>query len=149
MKWDSLEYDKEVQRFLDKSRLCIFSKRVENVCPPWIKYLSEMYEPGSKSACPSCGCLHGDRHEVSIIRLDTEEMCEFEFWNTPVLLNEPPPETFIFAAVQDWMFYPKDYDELAAKLPKAEEKDVRYLLNLSWQIFNFFTEDEREALRRN
>ena len=65
-----------------------------------------------------------------------------------MLLGESAPETLIFVAVQDWMFYPKDMDVLRERIPKASEEDLNYLLNLSWKIFNFFTEDEREALRR-
>jgi hypothetical protein len=150
MRWDNLEYDRQVQRFLDNSNMCIHHERMPDECPPWTKYTDSLYEPGDKIACSKCGHLHGDRFHISLIRLeDTDNMCEFEFWSTPILKNEPPPEPYIFASLQEWMFYPKSLENLRARVPKASDEDLNHLLNLSWKIFNFFTEDEREALRRD
>lgn len=141
------QYDIQADEFLRAHRMCLHAELAEKQqCPPWVMFTMEFYAPSHPDCCDFCGHLHGDGYHVSLMRLDSEEMLEFDFWHSAACRGQRPDEYYLLAAISHWVSYEKDFMELCDKFPEIQHEEAQRLIDQSWEFFNFFYETERLAL---
>jgi len=109
-------------------------------------FTQEFYAPDMDECCDVCGHLHGEHYRVSLMRLNSEEMLEFDFWHGAMHRDQRPDEYYLLASVNFWTFFEKDFMTLCDKFPEIQHEEAHRLLNQSWEFYRFFSDEERAHL---
>lgn len=90
------EYDLEADKFCEQYGLVIHADYTNSGrCPPW---------------CRDNEHVHGDHYHISIMRKDSDEVLEFDYWNSQVSKDkgERPSNYEILACVSHQALMPED-----------------------------------------
>ncbi len=137
------EHDVQADKFLNEFRMCIHAELVkEPECPAWIQFVPDLYDPEDEDSCTVCGQLHGQHYRVSLMRMDAEEMLEFDFWHAAGT-KERPEESSLLACIMQTTFMQKDTSDLVDKFPEMIWEEATRLVNQSWEFNRFFSDEER------
>lgn len=134
--------------FLRTHRLCLHAELVrEQECPPWVMFTQDFYAPDHAECCDVCGHLHGEHYRVSLMRMDQDEMLEFDFWFGASFRGQRPDEYYLLASVNSWTHFEKEFLKVTKRFPEIQH-DVAYnLICQSWDFYGFFTDEERLHLQ--